>query len=54
MCRTGALALLSYRSEDRLSSSAFDFLLLDALQEVPFTADGMRQLYKPLNETAPG
>ena len=55
MRRTGALALLSYRSDvDRLSSSAFDLLLLGALQDVPFTAPGMRQLDRLLNETALG
>ena len=55
MRRTGACALLSCRSDvDRLSSSAFDLLLLDALQEVPFTAQGMRRLDRLLNETVLG
>ena len=55
MRRTGALAILSYRSDvDRLSSSAFDLLLLGALQDVPLTAHGMRQLDRLLNETALG
>ena len=53
--RTGALALFSYKSDvDWLSSCAFDLLLLDALQEVPFTAHGMWKLDSLLNETALG
>ena len=55
MRRTGACALASYRSDvDRLSCSAFDLLLLGALQEVPFTAHGMRRVDRLLNETALG
>ena len=55
MRRTGALALFSYRSDvDRLSSCAFDLLLLDALQKVPFTLQGMRQLERLLKETGLG
>ena len=51
--RTGALALFSYRSDvDRLSSCAFDLLLLDALQKIPFTPHGMWTLDRYLNETA--
>ena len=53
MRRTGALALLSYRSDvDWLYSCAFDLLLLDALQRVPFTVQGMWTLDRILNETA--
>ena len=53
MRRTGALALFSYRSDvDRLLSCAFDLLLLEALQRVPFTARGMQQLERLLKETA--
>ncbi len=53
MRRTGALALLSYRSDvDRLLSCAFDLLLLDALQRVPFTPHGMWTLDRYLNGTA--
>ncbi len=53
MRHTGAVALFSYRSDvDRLSSCAFDLLLLDALQRVPFTAQGMHQLDRLLKETA--
>ena len=49
----GALALFSYRSDvDRLLSCAFDLLLLEALQRVPFTAQGMQQLERLLKETA--
>ena len=50
---TGALALFSYRSDvDRLSSCAFDLLLLDALQKVPFTLHGMWTLERLLKDTA--
>lgn len=53
MRRTGALALFSYRSDvDLISSCAFDLLLLDALQKVPFTVHGMWKLDRLLKETA--
>ena len=54
MRRISALALLSHKSDvDWLSWFAFD-LLLGALQEVPFTVQGMRKLDRSLNGTALG
>ena len=53
--QTKALALCGYKSDvDWLSSSAFDLLFLAALQEISFTAHGLKKLDRLLNETALG